>query len=71
MNGFMSVINFKDDEKRRAMLLFIYQFLAVAIMVQGRIVRDTLFLKRYDTSKLSLMYIGVAILVSTDRKSVV
>ena len=65
MNGFMSVINFKDDEKRRAMLLFIYQFLAVAIMVQGRIVRDTLFLKRYDTSKLSLMYIGVAILVST------
>ncbi|MGI6393858.1 MAG: Npt1/Npt2 family nucleotide transporter [bacterium] len=65
MNRFLSVFNFKDDEKRRAGFLFIYQFLAVAVMVQGRIVRDTLFLKRYDTSKLSLMYIGVALLVST------
>jgi len=64
MNGLISMFSFKEDEKKRAGLLFIYQFLAVAIMVQGRIVRDTLFLKRYDTSKLSLMYIGVAILVS-------
>ncbi|HQJ60781.1 MAG TPA: Npt1/Npt2 family nucleotide transporter [bacterium] len=65
MNKVFSMLNFKDDERKRAGLLFIYQFLAVAVMVQGRIVRDTLFLKRYDTSKLSLMYIGVAILVST------
>lgn len=65
MNKLFSMFNFKNDEKRRAGALFAYQFLAVAIMVQGRIIRDTLFLKRYDASKLSLMYIGVAILVST------
>lgn len=64
MNRLLSYLNINEDERGRAVLLFLYQFLAVATMVQGRIVRDTLFLKRYDSSKLSLMYIGVAIIVS-------
>lgn len=55
------------DERNRALLLFAYNFLATSIMVMGRIVRDTLFLNKYkgDRLMLSLMYIGVAILVST------
>ena len=55
------------DERNRAFLLFAYNFLATSIMVMGRIVRDTLFLNKYkgDRLMLSLMYIGVAILVST------
>ena len=61
----LSIFNVEKDEKNKAVMLFLYQFLAVAIMVMGRIVRDTLFLKRYDSSKLSLMYIGVALIVST------
>jgi len=61
----LSLINIREEEKSRAIMLFIYQFLSVAVMVLGRIVRDTLFLKRYDTSKLPLMYIGVALIVST------
>lgn len=61
----LSILNVEKDEKSKAVMLFLYQFLAVAIMVMGRIVRDTLFLKRYDSSKLSLMYIGVALIVST------
>jgi len=61
----LSILNVEKEEKNKAVMLFLYQFLAVAIMVMGRIVRDTLFLKRYDSSKLSLMYIGVALVVST------
>ncbi len=64
MQKFFSMINIKDEEKSRAILLFIYQFLSVAVMVLGRIVRDTLFLKRYNVARLPFMYIGVAIIVS-------
>lgn len=64
MGRIFTFLKINEDERGRALLLFLYQFLAVATMVQGRIVRDTLFLKRYDSSKLSLMYIGVAIIVS-------
>lgn len=65
MSGLISIFNVEKEEKNKAVMLFLYQFLAVAIMVMGRIVRDTLFLKRYDASKLSLMYISVALIVST------
>jgi HEAT repeat protein/ATP/ADP translocase len=61
----LSLLNIRDEEKSRALMLFLYQFLSVAVMVLGRIVRDTLFLKRYDSSKLPFMYIGVALIVST------
>ncbi|HDT11925.1 MAG TPA: hypothetical protein ENN58_04225, partial [bacterium] len=60
----LSLLKIRDEEKNRALMLFFYQFLAVSVMVLGRIVRDTLFLKRYDTAKLPLMYIGVALIVS-------
>ncbi len=55
------------EERNRALMLFAYNFLATSIMVMGRIVRDTLFLNKYkgDRLMLSLMYIGVAIIVST------
>ena len=62
---FLKLFNIREEESGRAMNLFIYQFLVVVTMVQGRIIRDTLFLKRYDVSKLPLMYIGIAVIVST------
>ena len=68
MNRFFAFLNIKNsDEGKRAILLFAYNFLATSIMVLGRIVRDTLFLNKYkgDRLMLSLMYIGVAVLVST------
>ncbi len=58
------LFNIREEEQTRAGLLFLYNFLVVATYVQGRIVRDTLFLKRYDVSQLPLMYIFVAASVS-------
>ncbi len=58
------LFNIREEEQTRAGLLFLYNFLVVATYVQGRIVRDTLFLKRYDISQLPLMYIFVAASVS-------
>ncbi len=65
MKTIFSVFKSSKEQRARAFMLFFYQFLAVSIIVQGRIIRDTLFLKRYDTSKLPFMYMGVALFVST------
>ena len=64
-NKFLQFFGIRREEQYKAVNLFFYQFLTVMIIVQGRIVRDTLFLKRYDLSRLPLMYIGVALIVST------
>ncbi len=63
MERFFRFFNIREGERSRAILLFAYQFLVVAILVQGRIIRDTLFLKRFDVRFLPLMYICYAIVV--------
>jgi len=63
MDRLLRMFNIKEAERSRALLLFFYQFFVVASLVQGRIIRDTLFLKRYDVSQLPLMYIGFSAIV--------
>jgi len=65
MRFFFRLLNIREEEQGRAIQLFFYNFLVVATYVQGRIVRDTLFLKRYDINHLPLMYILVALFVSS------
>ena len=68
MDRIFAALNMKNTEERnRAILLFVYNFLTTSIMVMGRIVRDTLFLNKYkgDRLMLSSMYIVVAVLVSS------
>jgi len=64
MRFFFRLLNIREEEQGRALQLFFYNFLVVATYVQGRIISDTLFLKRYDITQLPLMYILVAVSVS-------
>ncbi len=65
ISGILHFFNIRKEEQYKAVNLFFYQLLTVMIIVQGRIVRDTLFLKRYEVARLPLMYIGVALIVSS------
>ncbi len=63
MSSLLKMFKIREAEQTRVLMLFFYQFFTVAVLVQGRIIRDTLFLKRFGTSSLPLMYIGFAIIV--------
>lgn len=47
----------QPQEGRRTVLLFAYLFLASAVFILGRTVRDTLFLSRYSLSALPWMFV--------------
>ncbi|MCC6749969.1 MAG: cyclic nucleotide-binding domain-containing protein [Deltaproteobacteria bacterium] len=51
----------RPGEERRTLLLFLHLFLASAVFVMGRTVRDTLFLSRYSLSALPWMFVGYGV----------
>ncbi|MCK6548690.1 HEAT repeat domain-containing protein [Myxococcota bacterium] len=59
-----SAFRIRPGEARRVGLMFLYLMGVVSTFIVGRTVRDTLFLSRYELSKLPLMYIAVAFSVS-------
>jgi ATP/ADP translocase/HEAT repeat protein len=62
-----AALGVKPAEERRTALLSLYLFLASAIFILGRTVRDTLFLSRYPLDALPWMFVlygGVSALVA-------
>ncbi|MBN2360952.1 MAG: MFS transporter [Deltaproteobacteria bacterium] len=51
-------------ERRRALLMWLYLLAAVSAFIMGRIIRDTLFLSRFDRTALAYNYVTVAISVA-------
>jgi len=60
-----SIFHIRRGEARRVGLMFVLLLFLVSVFIIGRILRDTLFLKRYDIELLPMMYIAVAVGVST------
>jgi len=58
------LFHIRQGEFARTLLMFFYLTNVVSAFITGRVIRDTLFLKRWDISYLPLMYIAVAITVS-------
>lgn len=55
--GVAQALGVKAGERRRSALLFLYLFLASAVFILGRTVRDTLFLSRYSLAALPWMFV--------------
>lgn len=60
-----SLFKIRPGEGRQVGLMFLYLMGVVSTFIMGRTVRDTLFLNRVPIDKLALMYIAVAVCVST------
>jgi AAA family ATP:ADP antiporter len=56
-----SAFRIRPGEARRVGLMFLYLMGVVSTFIVSRTVRDTLFLSRYELSKLPLMYVAVAV----------
>ncbi|MBI2372500.1 MAG: HEAT repeat domain-containing protein [Deltaproteobacteria bacterium] len=69
MNGLSaaleSAFRIRPGEARRVGLMFAYSMAVVSAFIVGRTVRDALFLSSYPVERLPLMYVGVAVCVST------
>jgi ATP/ADP translocase/HEAT repeat protein len=65
LNGVLeSAFRIRVGEARRVGLMFLYLMGVVSTFIVSRTVRDTLFLSRYELSKLPLMYVAVAVSVA-------
>jgi ATP/ADP translocase/HEAT repeat protein len=60
-----SAFHIRKGEARRVGFTFLLLMFLVSMFIIGRILRDTLFLKRYGVDQLPIMYVAVAIGVSS------
>ena len=60
-----SAFHIRKGEARRVGFMFLLLLFLVSMFIIGRILRDTLFLNRYDVDQLPLMYVAVAVGVSS------
>jgi len=59
-----TLFKIRPTERRRALLMWLYLLAAVSAFIMGRIIRDTLFLSRFDRTALAYNYVTVAISVA-------